>query len=177
MSATAQRRRRAERVAASWQAARERIERPHADEHRRSEARRMLNAREPKSLTGFIHWARWAYRQEPPTQLTTDDVAPDGTPAWHPAFAAWLGGYDGAVALDEEGYYRTPLRAALYQMLGRTPNADAFAVVTFLFDIASSEGPVDVIAAAHGIQPSWTRRIVVLDVLRRLWDGYAATPR
>lgn len=46
-----------------------------------------------QTMRDTAHWMRWfaeTWKQEYPTRLHSSDIAPDGSPRWHPDFEKWL---------------------------------------------------------------------------------------
>ncbi len=160
-------------------AARDRLLLPHRDEHAASQARRWAGAARPRSLPSYLRWGRWAYRQEPPVRVHVRDLASDGTPRWSGDFAAWVAGIDSgtACATDDEGFYRWPLRCALFAMHGRYEDGGSAAMADLLLDLLASDRTLADVAAEHGVTPSWVVPIVAAESLRRLWEMYAPQPR
>ena len=155
---------------------------PYKGDLQRSEVRRMMTAIEPKTPSGFVRWARWAYAQEPPMRLHVHDIGEDGTPRWSGDFWAWIRGSESqavACAPDDDGYYRTPFRCALLTFHGRFDNTERAEMAELVLDIAANETfSPEVIAARHGITgPQWVMDLVVTEIMRRAWGYFAQTPR
>ena len=155
---------------------------PYSAERIASQRRGMARAIEPNTVSGYVRWIRWAYRQEPPVALhDRDELADDGTPRWTGDFMAWISGttLKGGISCgeDDEGYLRTPLRCALYTMHGRFENAPSAKMADFLLSIAEGGMSVGDVAVAHGVGPAWVHEIVAREALRRLWDIYAPMRR
>ena len=150
---------------------------PHRPAHERSEQKRLQAALRPKDVTGFVNWARWMYRQEPPTRLHDQDTAKDGAPRMSGMFMAWLQQGESACSLDAEGAFRTPFRCALYTLHGRDEETVEAAMADLALDVAAGTLTWDRIAAEHHIDPPWVRRLAVAHALGRLWDIYSPQPR
>lgn len=152
---------------------------PHLEDHQDREQRRLQAALRPKSVTGFVNWARWSYRQEPPTRIHDRDTATDGAPRWSGTFMAWMNGLsDGAAcALDHEGAFRTPFRCAIYTLHGRDEETVEAAMADLALDVAAGTISYADVAAGHGVEPAWVRKLAVEYALARLWDTYSPTPR
>lgn len=157
------------------------LETPYAVDNEASQRRAMARAAEPRNLTAYVRWCRWAYKQEPPVRLHTRETGPDGNPRWSGDFYKWITGADSGLAAcgtDVEGYYRTPFRCALYVLHGRFEDTEQSAMAHLCLDIATNEfESALLIAAQHGIGPQWVQPIVLRETLRRLWDLYAPLPR
>ncbi len=143
-----------------------------------SELRRAAGAAEPRTLAGYVRWVRWAYAQEPPTRLHTRETGPDGLPRWSGDFYRWLQGTDqsaAACSVDEDGYFRTPFRCAIYAFHGRWEENDRARMADYALSIAASDEPLEAVAARHALVP-WAIDIVTQEVLHRLWQMYAPMP-
>lgn len=151
---------------------------PHADTHRESVRRKGdRTATRPVTLRALLRWAQREYSMEPPPRLHDRDIADDGAPDHTPEAKRWFGFSQDrepndwkAVAsrLDEDGYYRTPLRAALERVPGTERRELLRAVLPNVFF------PSDACAAA-GI-PSWCADDVLFRALDLLWRQFADRP-
>lgn len=151
---------------------------PHQSEYRASEERRFLASQRPRTLTGYVNWARHAYRLEPPVRLHVRETAKDAAPRWSGDFRAWLaGGEEGSCGTDNDGDYRTPFRCAVYRLHGRYEDRDEAGMADLALDVAALSLRWDEVAEGHNIQPRWVRRIAVQIALERLWDTYSPRPR
>lgn len=146
----------------------------YADEHARSwEVRFDRPTHEPKSLRGYVSALRDEYESECPSKLHRVDVDGGGTPAFTPAFEAWLWG--SPFALDTEtGAYQTPLRATLAGMRAssdeRSKRRAAVAGRVIIGGLSPAEA-----AIAEGV-PAWCAEVVAADALERTWRRLTTAP-
>lgn len=134
---------------------------------------------QPGSLKALLHWAHTQYVMETPNlEHSVHQVDTDGDPLMRAAARIYLAlsGPKGdapdnwsriAGRVDEDGFYRTPLRRAL-----ETLPAERKAL---LRDIVPEElNPSDV-ARLHGI-PAWCEGDVIYRSLTMLWGRYLERP-
>lgn len=157
---------------------RERLLLPYANDHQRSQQTRWNAAHRPRDINAYIRWARWAYGQEPPVRLHVRGLSDDGSPRWSGDFISWItGGEQASCGQDQEGFYRTPLRCAIFTMHGRFEDKPEAKMADFLLSIAGSHVDLATVCRWHGIAPGWVQPIVAVEALRRLWELYAPQPR
>lgn len=142
-----------------------------ADEHAMSWQRRFDRPRhEPRSLAGYVAELREAASAEIPSRIHVHDVDAGGTPAFAPAFAAWL--YGSPFTVDDTGAYTTPFRACLAAMdRGEEASRRRAAIAG---RVAHGAGPIEA-AIAEGV-PVWCARTVALDALRVTWRRLNLAP-
>lgn len=151
---------------------------PHAADHARS-TRRMSDriGGKPGTLRGLLRWATREYAGEPPVRLHRAAEDAGGGPALSGAAAAYLGfhqdagandWYKLAHALDADGSFRTPMRAAIERVGDSERRAFLRATLTnVLF-------PSDV--AAQFSIPSWCAADVLYASLSALYDAWRDRP-
>lgn len=131
----------------------------------------------PDSLRGLLRWAQREYALEHPPRLHDRDIADDGAPDHTPEAKRWVGLTQDrepndwkAVArrLDEDGYFRTPLRAALEAVPGDERRSLLRAVLPNVFFPTEA-------AEAAGI-PRWCAEDVLFRALSLLWDRFEPYP-
>lgn len=147
-------------------------------EHERStRARGDRIAHKPTSLSGLLRWCQQGYTLEAPARLHDRDTADDGTPDHTGEAKGWLGMNDKheptdwrAVArrLDEDGFYLTPMRAAISHINDPNLRQLAGGLACNLFT------PLDVTRAQD--VPDWCAGIVMERVLGILWSCYSDRP-
>ena len=153
---------------------------PHKDAHRDSMARGMERGKMPKTLPGLLNWYIVAIRAETPERLHTREPWHDrvsthereegaseqggsrlGTLAWAGSFRQLLEGSPSAI--DEDGFYLTPIRSALSRLTRRSP-----LMARYLFAVAQAEGDwqrvADDLGYPHELVEAFTDA-----ALRRLW--------
>lgn len=154
---------------------REPFELEHKLSHRRQNDR--VNNK-PRSL---LRWLTTGYALETPPQLHVHALAEDGDPAMNGEAAAYIGFFQGgegsgqandwervAQALDRDGRYHTPMRAAISKVRASEERS-------LLADLAANPlYPLDV-TRLHGL-PDWTAYIVVETLLERLWSVWRDAP-
>ena len=153
---------------------------PYANANLGSKARAMQLASQPKSLAGYVRWARWAYRFEVPSRLHSHDVGDDGSPRWTGQFVSFLQAHEmlgTACAIDEDGQFRTPFLCAWLTLHGRDEQSDSAAMAHFVYAIAATDEPTTPweIADRIGIKPSWVVRPAAELALGRIWAMYASS--
>jgi hypothetical protein len=104
------------------------LELPYKDERARSiEARMVSKGVQPKGLDQLLAWFRDLIADEVPVALHKRGLWYDhgqdasggsklGTPAWSDPFRRFIEGVDHPSALNDDGFYLWPLRAALSRM-------------------------------------------------------------
>lgn len=143
----------------------------YAGEHASSWQRRFDRpSHEPRSLHGYVAELREAYAAEIPSRIHVHDVDAGGTPAFAPAFAAWL--YGSPFATDDTGAYTAPLRACLAAMGRGDESSRKRAAVAGR--VVLGAGPVEA-AIAEGV-PDWCARVVALEALRTTWRRLGHAP-
>ena len=152
---------------------------PHEYENRlsaRAKGDRIAN--KPKTLKALLRWGQLSYSLEPPPRLHDRDIADDGAPDHTPEAKRWLGMATSgeqpddwraiACRVDEDGFYRTPLRCSLERVPGVERRALLRAVLpNVLF-------PEDA-AVVAGI-PAWCYEDVLHRALSLLYDRYTDRP-
>lgn len=173
---------------------------PYIDEHADSEVRKLEGARQPRSLTGYVRWLRYAWSDEPPTRIHVHAIDAGGTPAWSGEFMAWIEGISSGLSLlrdhepgcpnraqgdrrrkrEECGcYYRWPLRAALFEMHGRFEDTPAAAMADWCVLVASTDTTLPTLAQRVGLPDpwGWTVPLFTEQAIWRLWTLYSPLPR
>lgn len=108
---------------------REALERPYRQDHEQSLQRRMggNQAQMPRTLDALVAWVMTAACEETPGRLhkpgVWHDHAEGGSHLGSPALATEFRRYleNGPSAVDDDGYYRTPLRAAISRLRREMP--------------------------------------------------------
>ena len=153
---------------------------PYTVEHRSSVARGMERGKMPRTLAGLLHWYITRLREETPEKLHRSELWRDQVTAAErehgiqPVGGSHLGSlaYSGAFrallecspsALDEDGFYRLPIRAALSRIERRRP-----IMARFLFAIGMAEGDWRKVADAMGY-PDEMVEVYAEASLRKLW--------
>ena len=153
---------------------------PYTDAHRSSVARGMERGKMPRTLAGLVHWFVVKLREETPDKLHRSELWRDqvsvgerehgiqpvggshlGSLAYSGAFRALLEGSPSA--LDEDGFYRLPVRAALSRIERRRP-----LMARFLFAIGMAEGDWRKVADTMGY-PLEMVEVYAEASLARLW--------
>lgn len=164
-------------------ARRQLLETPYKDERERSIEARMSKGIQPKGLDQLLGWFCEVISDEVPVALHKAGVWRDhgedaaggsklGTPAWSDPFRRFIEGVDHPSALDSDGYYKWPLRAALSRMdRNRKP-----LVARMLFQLALMGGDWRRLAD----KMSYPTEIMELTIERALflcWREYASERR
>jgi hypothetical protein len=162
---------------------RQALEYPHQREHERSIESRMSKGIQPKGLDQLLGWFVELIHDEVPVALHKRGLWHDhgedaaggsklGTPAWSDPFRRFIEGVDHPSALDADGYYKWPLRAALSRMeRNRKPLA-----ARMLFQLALLGGDWHRLAD----QMSYPTEIMELTIERALfhcWREFASEGR
>jgi hypothetical protein len=153
-----------------------------ARDHDSSVMRKAERGVMPKGIDGLVHWYIGALSEELPDRLHKgelwhDGVSPSereegvrpqggsllGTPAWDGTFRALLEGSPSTI--DEDGYYRFPVHAALSRMTRR----EAW-MAQDLWELARREGDWRGMAKACLCHPQ-RFEVYITEALRRLWLG------
>ena len=133
--------------------------------------------KKPTTLRGLLHWAQAEYALEHPPRLHDRDIADDGAPDHTPEAKRWTGLSQDrepndwkAVArrLDDDGYFVTPLRAAIESVPGEPRRRLLRAVLPNVFYPSEA-------CEAAGI-PGWCADDVLHRALSLLWDRYEPYP-
>ncbi len=153
---------------------------PYAQRSLESKAKAMQLASQPKSLAGYVRWARWAYRFEVPARLHTHDVGDDGSPRWTGQFVSFIQAHEmigTACAVDEDGQFRTPFLCAWLTLHGREEESDNAMMAHFVYAVAATDEPTTVweIAERMGIRPSWVVRPAAELAMYRIWSMCASS--
>ena len=154
---------------------------PYTDAHRTSVARGMERGKMPRTLAGLVHWFVIGMRAETPEKLHRSELWRDqvtvgerevgiqpvggshlGSLAYSAGFRAILEGSPSA--LDEDGYYRSPIRAALSRIERRQP-----LMARILFAISMAEGDWRKVADTLGY-PDEMVEVYAEAALRKLWN-------
>lgn len=155
--------------------ARQALERPYQGAHERSVKTAMSRGEQPKGLAALVRWFRERCDEELPVAIHRGgvwrDFGPDavgasalGAPADTDAFRRFVYGADSE--LDEDGYYRKPLRAALARMSRRWPF-----MARHLYRLALLDG--DWRRHAEGIAWQYEEvEVYMTEALYRLWREY-----
>ncbi len=164
-------------------AARDRLERPYADEHAASVTRPTFL---PRSLDGRIRWFLTTWEAEVPSRTHVRGVwvgeqerNPErpqwshellggsalGSPAWYSAFERYIGTADWPYATDADGFYLFPLHAAMGRLAHRAPMV---AVILFRLGITKDR------AAARPGMADDERDILIGGAIELLHRNYAA---
>lgn len=131
----------------------------------------------PATLRRLLRWAQSSYALEAPPRLHDRDIADDGAPDHTPEAKRYIGLSQDrepndwkmvASRLDADGFYVTPLRAAIERVPGAERRALLRAVLPNVFY------PKDACDAA-GI-PSWCADDVLYRALSLLRERYADRP-
>lgn len=156
------------------------LELPYAREHEASALRAMDKGTAPKGLDQLVRWFREVCQGEAPVAIHKSGVWRDhgtdaeggshlGSPAWSDPFRRFLEGVDHPSALDPDGYYRWPLRAALSRMARRWP-----LTARALYQLALVDGDwrrlADVMSYPDEIMELYAER-----ALDKLWREYSDT--
>lgn len=148
------------------------------DEHRRSaraKGDRIHNG--PTSLAGLLRWCQGGYTLEAPNRLHDRDIADDGAPDHTGEAKGYIGFAQKtepndwravACRVDEDGFYLTPMRAAISRIHDRDVRILLGGLAVNLFT------PLDV-TRAQSI-PDWCASVVMRDALEQLWRAYADRP-
>jgi hypothetical protein len=161
------------------------LETPYAKDHERSMENRLAKGRMPKDLRGLLRWYAQEWDMEVPDALHKVEVwygrdrevdgtvwprnltggSLLGTHAWHDRFRRYLENMDSEV--DEDGYYKRPVHAALARLGRRWP-----ITAQFLFYVAQSG--YDWRGVAERVH--WAEEpfcVFLEEALRKLWREYA----
>jgi hypothetical protein len=93
-----------------------------------------------------------------------------GTPAWNGTFRSLM--ENSPSIIDEDGFYRFPIRSALSRLHRRSP-----LMARTLFALSMREGDWRGLGIAYGWLPEMFE-VYITEALRRLWQGtYAETVR
>jgi len=165
---------------------REAMNLPYRVDLERSELRRARMAMQPMTLGGFVRWGRYAYSMEPPFRLHSHHAGEGGTPQMTGEFMAWLRSAESkgvACAEDEDGFLRTPLRCAVFELHGRVEGTERAGLAHVAYDLASSDSTLpglspslDDIGRRYGL-PFWSMNVIGMEALRRLWEKYVPLVR
>ena len=149
---------------------------PYTADLRASQDRAAARAVRPKTLAGYVRWARFSYNQEPPFRLHTRETGEDGNPRMSPDFYAWLRAHESgrvACAVDHDGYYRLPFRCAIYTRHGNNEKRDEAMMADYALKLASSDWPLGEFARSVGLAPAWVVKPATELALTRLFDLFA----
>ena len=172
---------------------------PYALVHGVSLERALARGAPPHTLAGLLHWFAVAWQAELPERIHVMGVwvgpqerDQDGVPRWPPellggsalgaapwsdAFRRWLTDHPGQT--DQDGRYRTPLRAALWRLAGRgSLSEDRPFMARFLWRLGltiDGLGQMDIWAVPSTIPPQVVR-IYAEVALGRLWAIYREQP-
>jgi hypothetical protein len=157
-------------------------ERTFAREHETSLLTRMERGRMPTGIGGLVNWYIGAVAMELPDRLHKGEVWHDsvsaseresgvtptggsqlGSPALDGTFRALLEGSPSTI--DEDGYYRFPVHAALSRMHRRWP-----LMARTLVWLAHREGDWCGLGKAYGWEQEMFE-VYITEALRRLWMG------
>lgn len=154
---------------------------PYVTEHRSSVSRGMERGKQPRTLSGLLHWFIGRLREETPDKLHRSELWRDQVSAAerehgiHPVGGSHLGSlaYSGAFRAllegspsmtDADGYYVFPVRSALSRIHRRRP-----LMARFLFAIGMAEGDWQMVATAMGY-PDEMVEVYAEASLRKLWE-------
>lgn len=157
-------------------------ETPHHREHDSSVSARMERGKMPGSLDGLVRWYMGMWSDETPARLhkrelwhdqvtqheREEGIAPmggslTGTLAWDATFRVVL--ENSPSIIDQDGYYRLPLRSALSRLHRRRP-----LMARNLFSLGMAGGDWRRLGDANG----WAQEmyeVYIEEALRRLWIG------
>lgn len=160
------------------------LETPYAAEKAASVERVTQAERMPKALPQLLRWYSDQWEMETPDKIHKVEVwygrdTEDGRPVAKELTGgsklgshAWSGGFrtyleEPTELLDEDGYYRTPLRAALTRLHRKWPMTS-----TFLFYVAQAGCDWKGVAErVHWAEEPFS--IFLEEALRKLWREYA----
>ena len=86
---------------------------PYASEHRSSVEAGMERGRKPEGLDALIAWFMDGYREENPPRIHRSDLDDGGVPDLAGEFRRYI---DAPSSIDDDGYYVTPIRAAMARL-------------------------------------------------------------
>jgi hypothetical protein len=158
------------------------LELPYAKDKERSVEARMMRGRPPVGLPAFISWFREVCQGEAPTAIHKRALWHDhgeaaeggsklGTLAWSDPFRRFIEAVDGPSALDEEGYYRFPLRSALSRMSRKWP-----LTARALYQLALMDGDWRLLADKMSY-PDEFMELYAERALYQLWREYSELRR
>ena len=153
---------------------------PHAADHEASVERAMAKGIQPKGLDALVSWFRVCIHEEAPTTIHKHELWRDwghdgdggsklGTLAWSEPFRRFILAVDHPSAVDEDGRYRLPLRAAL----SRWARHPKYAVpAQYLYQLALLDG--DWRRLADNLSyPSALMEMFLETALYRFWREYS----